>query len=237
MAAIDPKSHIGEIHGIYQIVDVLDEKDKYNHWIYKGICSKCGHEKFSHYGSFSGPKSMTTVCTHIGINGKYIEQIQWKNQKIRIIFNGMKSRCYNQNDKSYRWYGDKGIKICDEWMNNPKSFEDWALLNGYADGLTIDRINEDKNYCPENCRWVTYSDNTKYKSTTSLIDVDGEIHSGKDWARILGLGINIINRYVRTYGLDNTIEFIKRFMNNPKLELKKGKSYYELYMNNNTMSI
>ena len=55
-------------------VDVLDEKDKYGHWIYKGICNVCGYEKYSHYGSFSGAKSMATVCTHIGINGKYIKQ-------------------------------------------------------------------------------------------------------------------------------------------------------------------
>ena len=59
----------------------------------------------------------------------------------------------------------------------------------------------------------------------------------KDWARILGVGINLINTYVRTYGLDNTIDFIRRFMNNPKLELKNGQSYYDLYMNNNTMSV
>lgn len=234
---IDPRCHVGETHGIYTLVDVFDEKDKYGHWIYKGICNVCGREKCSHYGSFSGPKSMATVCTHIGINGKYIEQTQWESQKICAIFNGMKSRCYNQNDKSYRWYGNKGIKICNEWIDNPKSFEDWALSNGYTDGLTIDRINEDKDYCPENCRWITRSDNTKYKSTTSLINVDGEIHTGKDWARILGVSINVINTYVRTHGLDNTIEFIQRFMNNPKLELKNGQSYYDLYMNNNTMSV
>ena len=64
---IDPRCHVGETHGIYTLVDVLDEKDKYGHWIYKGICNVCGREKCSHYGDFSGPKSMTTVCTHIGI--------------------------------------------------------------------------------------------------------------------------------------------------------------------------
>ena len=50
----------------------------------------------------------------------------------------MKQRCYNPNEKSYKWYGAKGIKICDEWINSPKSFEEWSLQNGYNDNLTID---------------------------------------------------------------------------------------------------
>jgi hypothetical protein len=143
----------------------------------------------------------------------------------------MKDRCYNSNDKSYRWYGAKGIQIYDEWIENPKSFEDWAVENGYDDSLTIDRINENKDYCPENCRWVTLEDNSKYKSSTSLISVDGETHTGRDWAQVLGLGVNTINMYVRKYGLYNTIEFIRRYKKNPTLKPKlKNQSYYSLYM-------
>lgn len=143
----------------------------------------------------------------------------------------MKDRCYNKNNKSYRCYGARGIKVCDEWMRNPESFESWSLTNGYDDNLTIDRVNENGDYSPDNCRWVTSEDNSKYKSTTSIIDVDGTIHTGKDWAKTLGLGVNIINTYIRKYGLDNTIEFIKRYMNNPRIERKPNQSYYDLYMN------
>lgn len=144
MSKIDPRCHVGEIHGIYEIVDVLDEKDKYGHWIYKGVCVECGYEKFSHYGNFSGQKSMATKCTHIGFDGQYIKNILWGNQRIHSIFDGMKSRCYNENDKAYRWYGAKGICICNEWLDNPKLFEGWAINNGYSDQLTIDRIDETK---------------------------------------------------------------------------------------------
>lgn len=127
---IDPKCHIGETHGIYTLVDILDEKDKYGHWIYKGICNVCGHEKYSHYGSFSGPKSKAIVCTHIKANGKHVEPTKWENKRIGNIFRGMKARCYNKNDKNYKHYGEKGIYICDEWMNDPKSFEKWSMVNG-----------------------------------------------------------------------------------------------------------
>lgn len=233
----DPKCHVGETHGVYTIVDVLDEKDKYGHYIYKGICNECGRVKFSHYGDFSGSKSMATTCNHLDANGNYITQTKWGNKRIGKIFAGMKRRCYDTDDKSYKWYGGKGIKICKEWLNSPKLFEEWSLTNGYADNLTIDRFNEDKDYSPDNCRWITGEDNAKYKSTTSLIEVDGEVHTGQDWSRALGFSQNIINTYIRKYGLENTTEFIKKYKNNPKLKPKRNQSYYDLYMNNNTKLI
>ena len=64
----------------------------------------------------------------------------WSNYKIAYIFSGMKQRCYNPNCKSYPLWGGKGIKICDEWLNDPKKFDIWAINNGWQDGLTIDRI-------------------------------------------------------------------------------------------------
>lgn len=143
----------------------------------------------------------------------------------------MQRRCYDPQNKSYRWYGAKGIKICDEWINNPQTFISWAINTGYKDDLTIDRKNENLDYSPENCRWVTKDNNSRYKSTTSYINVNGVIHSGKEWSQILGLGINTINKYVRKYGLDNTIMFIQKYTENPGIELEHGQSYYDLYMN------
>lgn len=228
----DPRTHIGETHGVYTIVDVLKEKDKYGHYIYKGVCNECGYEKCSHYGEFSGAKSATTVCKHKDARGEYIKRTQWSNQRLAKIFKGMKSRCYNKNEKTYRWYGGKGIKICNEWLNDPILFEKWALCNGYSDDLTIDRIDEDKDYCPENCRWITVENNSKYKSTTSMIDVDGTAYSGTDWAKKMGLGANRINTYVRRYGEKNTIEFIRKYLSDPGHIPKGQQSYYDLYMNN-----
>lgn len=123
----------------------------------------------------------------------------------------MKDRCYNPNEKTYRRYGGRGISICEEWLNDPKKFEEWSLANGYADNLTIDRINVDLNYSPDNCRWVTMENNSRYKSTTSLIEVDGIVLTGREWAQKLNLGINVINKYIRQYGLENTREFIKLY--------------------------
>ena len=98
-----------------------------------------------------------------------------KNRLYRIWHN-MKARCYNPNFNKYKYYGGKGIIVCDEWRTDFLKFRDWALNNGYADNLTIDRIDSNKNYCPENCRWITLTENTllsnktnrKYKSNKIL---------------------------------------------------------------------
>ena len=213
--------------GVFEIVERMSYKDDDGHFLYKGVCKECGFERIARLYDLR----YTKMCTHIRIDGQVgFNRTNWENERIECIFSGMKKRCYDQNSKDFQWYGKKGIKICDEWMNNPKLFEVWSIENGYNDELTIDRLDSTKDYSPDNCRWVTKSNNSRYKSTTSLINVNGVTHSGKEWSEILGLGVNTINKYVRKYGLENTIKFIDQYLKNPGLKLIGTQSYYELYM-------
>lgn len=82
--------------------------------------------------------------------------------RIYTVWKGMRRRCKNPSCCGYKWYGGKGIKVCDEWDKPYGGFENfykWAIENGYSDDLTIDRIDSDKDYCPENCRWITAHEN------------------------------------------------------------------------------
>lgn len=120
----------------------------------------------------------------------------------------MIERCYNTKCKDYKYYGQKGITIYKEWIHDPKIFENWAITHGYNENLTIDRINENDNYCPENCRFILPIENSRYKSNTNYITANITL-SGREWSKLLGRGVNYVNRMVRNKGLNNTIEYIQ----------------------------
>lgn len=120
---------------------------------------------------------------------------------IYAVRRSMIERCYKPKNKSYKNYGGRGISVCDEWRNNPESFFDWAVSNGYKQGLTLERIDNDGNYCPENCRWATMKEQAKNtRNCVRLEIIDNE--TGKkmttatltDAAKITGLSIRTINR-------------------------------------------
>lgn len=209
------KSIVGTRQGIYDVLYECDYKSNDNHRMFHVKCSKCGFET----NMIMHQIKYTKNCTHLKANGDYqTYDMRWNNQKLAKIFRGMLGRCYSKTDKSYRWYGAKGIGVCKEWIDNPRLFEDWSMEHGYQEGLTIDRIDETQDYCPENCRWITREDNARYKSTTKMMTVDDVSHTGKDWAKICIVGINVINNIRREHGEEIAKEFIRRRLANMNVE-------------------
>ena len=111
------------------------------------------------------------------------------------VWCNMKERCYRRNHHNYRWYGAKGVKICDDWLNYPR-FRRWAVDSGYAPGLVIDRIDSDGDYKPTNCRWVLSEDNQPRRklSRDDVISIRRSSRTDKELAERYSVAPSHINR-------------------------------------------
>lgn len=109
------------------------------------------------------------------------------NTRLYSIWTSMKTRCYNSNHEAYARYGGRGIAVCDEWRNDFMSFYNWALSHGYNDTLTIDRIDNNKGYEPNNCRWTTRKQQSRNLRNNKNITINGETRCLTEWCNILGL--------------------------------------------------
>ena len=96
----------------------------------------------------------------------------------------MKERCYNKNSHRYHRYGGRGITICEEWLEDYEVFERWSLENGYSDELSIDRIDNDGNYEPDNCRWATNTEQMNNTSRNFKVESDGVIMTLAEYCRV-----------------------------------------------------
>lgn len=115
------------------------------------------------------------------------------------VWKDMKGRCCDLNNKRYANYGGRGIKVCDEWLTF-ENFCKWALSDGYSDDLTIDRINNDGNYEPSNCRWATKKIQANNRRTNHLLTYKGETHTLKEWAEITGINYSTLVARINRLG-------------------------------------
>lgn len=106
--------------------------------------------------------------------------------RLYTIWLGMKTRTTNPKAINYNLYGGKNIKVCDEWKQF-ESFREWSLSNGYSDKLSIDRIDGDSDYCPENCRWVTMKEQQNNRCSNHLITFNGETKTMTQWAESMNI--------------------------------------------------
>lgn len=134
------------------------------------------------------------IKTHI-IHGK-------SNSRLFTIWRNIKARCYNQNEPAYNNYGARGIMMCDEWIHDFQAFYDWSISNGYNDTLTIDRINVNGNYEPNNCRWANAKQQAQNRRTSKIYTINGETHCLKEWCEILNLNYRTIHKRIYNHNWD-----------------------------------
>lgn len=161
------EQRIGEIYGCMKIIEVLPHvKDKQRKYLCE--CVYCGEQSKYTVSDLKELKSLR--CFHINNNRHRARDYTWKFPRLGGIYRGMFVRCYNKKaaGKHWKYYGGKGIEVCKEWQEFPEKFQEWALTHGYQDNLTIDRIDSNKDYCPENCQWITLAENVRRAGEITL---------------------------------------------------------------------
>lgn len=148
------------------------------------ICD-CGAEVIVRGSNLLSGRTKSCGCLALEKQRSYYKTHGQSGSRLYHIWSNMRSRCYNHKTKAYRNYGGRGISVCKEW-DSFELFYDWAMQSGYEDTLTLDRINVDGDYEPNNCRWTTFAEQQRNKQNTVRVLFRGEVKSVGEWAEDLG---------------------------------------------------
>lgn len=189
------KINVGDKIGRLTLLDEIKENGVTYFWC---LC-ECGETRKVSYTNLLSGNTKSCGCLKREINASVHGTHHMTKTRPHRIWNNMNKRCHNKNEPDYELYGGRGIKICNEWLgkNGFQNFYNWAISHGYRDDLTIDRIDVNGDYCPENCRWVTWREQARNKRNNVWITYNGETKIIAEWARELGIHRGIISERKR----------------------------------------
>lgn len=173
---------------------------------------ECSCENHTHLivkaGNLRSGNTKSCGCLHSEITAKVHTKHGHRYDKIYGVWKTMKARCYNSNAENYNRYGGRGITICDDWLNSFEMFYRWSIKNGYQEGLTIDRIDNNGNYEPNNCRWTDRIMQANNRQTNHKLVYKETTQNLSQWCKELNLPYNAIyNRIVRLkWSVENAFE-------------------------------
>lgn len=194
----------GETFGKLKVLEFAGKKNGRNYW--KCQCS-CGKVIEASTGNLRSGRATNCGCFRIE-RTKLANTTHGKtNTKLYGVYKHMYRRCYKETEPAYKNYGGRGIKICEEWLNNFENFYDWAVNNGYDENLTLDRINVNGNYEPSNCRWVNQTVQQNNRTNNVRLVHNGEEHTLAQWALIIGVPYKAFHlRYKRHGNIDRIFQ-------------------------------
>lgn len=179
------------------------KKDKREYYLCK--CD-CGKEKIVNKTELVRGKVKSCGCLRKENCANRSHNMSYS--RIYRTWTNMKARCYNKKDERYRLYGYRGISICDEWRKNFLSFYNWAIGNGYKNNLQIDRINNNGNYEPSNCRWADRKTQCRNKQKNIFLCYNGKTCCISEWAEKLGINKGTIRaRLKRGWSVEQYLEY------------------------------
>jgi len=194
----------GEKYNMWSVIECVG-KNKSGGYMYRCVCD-CGNERIVEGRSVRVGTSKCCGCTR-GIGNQYNAKHNGKKERLYSVWSSMRSRCLNENDTNYSRYGGRGLTICDEW-NDYEVFREWAINSGYDANAeyrecTIDRIDNDKGYSPDNCRWVSQKTQDNNRSSNHFItNKDGVTKTISEWSEITGIRKDTLRRRIVVYGWD-----------------------------------
>lgn len=164
--------------------------------IWECLCD-CGQTTFVDSPSLTRGKTKSCGCYAKESSKERFKTHGCTKTRLFRIWSHMIGRCYTKTDSKFYRYGGRGITVCPEWRNSFENFRDWALENGYSEDLTIDRINNDENYDPLNCRWATAKEQSRNTGKNRKIEMNGEIKCLSEWSEEFGIKQSIVTKRLK----------------------------------------
>lgn len=184
----------GKRFGNLTVVKLYDKRKRNNggkeyYWLCK--CD-CGKKTIVRGATLKNGATQSCGCKQRQIAIKVNTRHGQGYTKLYKVYFSMKQRCLNPKNKAFAYYGGRGIKICNEWIEDYTNFYNWAIANGYKKGLSIDRIDVDGNYEPSNCRWILQAEQVKNTRRNKFITFNGETKTLSEWSKTLGYNRTVI---------------------------------------------
>lgn len=199
----DPK-WIGQRFGMLTVIGFV-HKNRAWHW--KCKCD-CGKDIVTIAGNVKQGLSKSCGCMGAQMASSRLKRHGMSGSRLNGIYKNMKRRCYSPQDRFYKDWGGRGIKICDEWLlEGGKFFYEWALANGYQDDLSIERMDVNKDYSPDNCCWIPVKEQAWNRRTSHMIEYDGQTKCLSEWCKVLHLNEKVIRqRIIRGMNFEDAIK-------------------------------
>ena len=193
------------------------ENDRMEKGVRLALClCECGKESDVRVSDLRSGNTRSCGCLSKDIRKTINFSHGMRHTRLYSTWSNMKTRCYNPKVAGFENYGGRGITICDDWKDDFVNFYNWAVITGYNDNLTIERVDVNGNYDPENCMWIEADEQSKNRRGNIYIELNGKTETLKGWCNELGLPYKIVHQRMKRRNLDPK-ENLKWYMNKHKV--------------------
>lgn len=174
----------GDTFGRLTLTGLTYTKKIYNHWVrfVEAVCV-CGEVKEYVFSKIASGETQSCGCLRKDVSRKRMTTHNLSNHPLYLVYKEMIKRCYEETNHAFKNYGGRGIEVWKDWKDDFVCFYDWAIENGYKEGLSLDREDNDGNYAPYNCRWTTVEIQSRNRRTNRMFTAFGETKCLFDWGK------------------------------------------------------